>query len=224
MPGLAEEYRGTIRALLAAYTEWTEPVIAQIQARVPRGERQTERAYAAACRASAFDVLRYLLPAATWTNIGLTLNARSLEHLITKLLSQPLPEGQALGARLKAEAQHVVPTLLKYADPSAYRAETDAAMDALAAEIAPPRPAMESGGGRGPAASPSIATDPDADAKLVAAILYGHTPLPMADLAGPGAGDGRRRRGSGSWTSIWRGGASTTRRGGRWSASPAPWN
>ena len=139
-PRLADEYRGTIEALLSAYVGWTEPVIAQIKARVPRGERQTERAYAAACRASAFDVLRYLLPAATWTNIGLTLNARSLEHLITKLLSQPLPEGQALGARLKAEAQHVVPTLLKYADPSTYRAETDAAMEALAAELPPPAP------------------------------------------------------------------------------------
>ena len=90
--------------------------------------------------ARTFDVLRYLLPAATWTNLGLTLNARSLEHLISKLLSQPLPEGQALGARLKAEAQHVVPTLLKYAEPSSHRAETGAAMDALAGEISPPRP------------------------------------------------------------------------------------
>ena len=181
-PRLAEEYAGTIRALLAAYSAWTEPVIGQIKARVPRGERQTERAYAAACRASAFDVLRYLLPAATWTNVGLTLNARSLEHLITKLLSQPLPEGQALGTRLKAEAQHVVPTLLKYADLSAYRAETGAA---LAAEVLPnPLPTLGKGRVRASGASgvSLVATDPDADAKLVAAILYGHTNLPMAEL------------------------------------------
>ena len=179
-PRLADEYASTIRALLAAYTDWTDPVVAQIAARVPRREKQTERAYAAACRASAFDTLRYLLPAATGTNIGLTLNARSLEHLITKLLSQPLPEAQELGARLKTEAQHVIPTLLKYADPSPYRAETDAAMDALAPEIAPPAP--NSGGARRERAVSLIATDPDADTMLVAAILYGHSSLPMAEL------------------------------------------
>ncbi|MBV9850494.1 MAG: FAD-dependent thymidylate synthase [Armatimonadetes bacterium] len=208
-PRLAEEYAGTIRALLCAYTEWAEPVIAQIQSRVPRGEKQTERAYAAACRASAFDTLRYLLPAATWTNLGLTLNARSLEHLITKLLSQPLPEGRELGARLKAEAQHVLPTLLKYADPNPYRAETESALDALAAEIASPAlphprplslpgergeeapPAPNSGGAGERRAVSLVATDPDADAMLVAAILYGHAALPMGELLGRARAMGR---------------------------------
>jgi thymidylate synthase ThyX len=180
-PDLAVAYRGTISALLGAYTEWMEPVVSQIAQRVPRREKQTERAYHAACRASAFDTLRYLLPAATWTNIGLTLNARALEHLITKLLSQPLPEGQELGLRLKAEAQHVVPTLLKYADPSPYRAETDTAIRTLASEILAPQAGPFPSLGEGESVS-LIATDPDADAILVAAILYGQTSLPMAEL------------------------------------------
>lgn len=179
-PSLEQEYRGTIQALLAAYTDWMKPTVAKIRARVPRREAQTERAYDAACRASAFDTLRYLLPAATWTNIGLTLNARALEHLITKLLSQPLTEGQELGRRLKAEAQHVVPTLLKYADPSEYRAETEQAMAALAAQLLPPTIGLASDC---PSAGVVLtSTDPDADEKLVAAILYGHTSLPMAEL------------------------------------------
>ena len=177
---LADEYTGTIRALLSAYTDWMEPIVAQIRARVPRREKQTERAYATACRASAFDTLRYLLPAATWTNVGLTLNARSLEHLITKLLSQPLPEGRGLGTRLKAEAQHILPTLLKYADPNVYRAETETAVATLAAEIAP---AARNFGGAGEDRAVSlVATDPGADARLVAAILYGHMALPMTEL------------------------------------------
>ena len=85
---LAAEYRKTVRGLLDAYTGWTEDFVAQVKARTPRGEKQTERGYDAAARATAFDLLRYLLPAATHTNVGLTLNARTLEHLITKLLSQ----------------------------------------------------------------------------------------------------------------------------------------
>jgi len=134
-PRLAGEYSQTIRALLGAYVDWNEDFVARIKARAPRGERQTERAYEAASRATAFDLLRYLLPAATHTNVGLTLNARTLQHLITKLLSQPLEEGRDLGRRIKEEAQHIVPTLLKYADHNPYREETGAAIETLAREV-----------------------------------------------------------------------------------------
>ena len=202
-PVIADEYRGTIRALLDAYTGWTEDFVTQIKARVPRTEKQTERGYDAASRATAFDLLRYLLPTATHTNIGLTLNARSLENLITKLLSQPLEEGRELGARMKAEALHIVPTLLKYAEPSAYRQETGTAIAALAAELlretgkeraGEPRPykITESRGGVPPPSSSLssglasgvslLFADPNADDKLVASILYGSVQLPMDAL------------------------------------------
>ena len=40
---------------------------------------------------------RFLLPAATLTNVGITLNARSMEHAIRKLLSSDLVEEQEIG-------------------------------------------------------------------------------------------------------------------------------
>lgn len=174
-------YRSTIEALLDAYTGWTEDIVDQIKARVPRTEKQTERGYDTACRASAFDVLRYLLPSATFTNIGLTLNARSLENMITKLLSQPLPEGRAIGEAIKREAQHIVPTLLKYADHNPYRDETDAAIDSLARKAAP-TPLKGPGGYNGnftvyvgeAGKAVIVDADPDADDRLIASILYGH--------------------------------------------------
>ena len=177
-PKLAEDYTATVRALLESYTGWTEDFVAQIKARTPRTEKQTERGYDAASRATAFDLLRYLLPTATHTNIGLTLNARSLEHLITKLLSQPLSEGRELGERIKAEAQHIVPTLLKYAHYNAYRAETGEAIAALAREVLhhPEFPMP------GNSSVSLISSDPDADTVLVAAILYGAAQMPMAAL------------------------------------------
>ncbi len=203
-PRLADDYRETIRALLGAYVNWNEDFVAQIKARTPRGEKQTERAYEAASRATAFDLLRYLLPTATHTNVGLTLNARTLEHLITKLLSQPLEEGQALGRRIQEEAQHIVPTLLKYAGHNAYRAETGEAIAALAREVlgeVPPAPNNGGAGegainraptgvsfpappllGAGGASVSLLFSDPDADERLVAAILYGASSLPMAAL------------------------------------------
>ena len=176
---LAEEYRGTVRALLDAYVGWTEDIVAQIKVRTPRTEKQTERGHDAASRATAFDLLRYLLPTATHTNIGLTLNARSLENLITKLLSQPLEEGRELGARLKEEAQHIVPTLLKYAERNAYREETSEAIAALASEVLPLFPPNR---GTGASCVSLIFSDPDAEDKLVAAILYGSVQMPMNAL------------------------------------------
>ena len=178
-PALLAEYQGTIAALLDAYTGWTEDFVRQIKERTPKTEKQTERGYEAASRATAFDLLRALLPAATHTNIGLTLNARALEHLITKLLSQPLAEGRALGERIKEEAQHVVPTLLKYADPNAYRAETADAINALARELLGVTPEV---GLAGQSSVSLVFADPDADIRLVAAILYGPSGLPMETL------------------------------------------
>lgn len=194
-PRLAEDYRGTIRALLDAYVGWNDDFVAQIKARTPHTEKQTDRGYDAASRATAFDMLRYLLPTATHTNIGLTLNARTLEHLITKLLSQPLAEGRELGERIKEEAQHIVPTLLKYADHNAYRTETSQAIAELAREVltedqrvGEPNP-YHLHPRRDEGTPPSVISgvslllsEPDADEKLVASILYGATQMPMAAL------------------------------------------
>ena len=179
---LSEVYAGAVHGLLTAYTGWTDDFVAQIKARTPRGEKQGERAYEAASRATAFDLLRYLLPAATHTNIGLTLNARALEHLIVKLLSQPLEEGQALGAQMKAEAQHVVPTLLKYADYNSYRAKTSAAMEELAQEMLGDLPAPTAVQTERGAGVSLVFSEPDADNRLVAAILYGASQLSMEML------------------------------------------
>jgi thymidylate synthase ThyX len=117
----AGAYREIIAALMDAYAGWMEPVYKQVRERTPQTEKQTPRAYEAALRATTCDTLRYLLPAATHTNIGITINARALESMISKLLSQPLAEGREIGAQIKQEAMHVAPTLLKYADPSEYR-------------------------------------------------------------------------------------------------------
>jgi len=182
-PALAAVYQNAVSALLSAYTGWTEDFVAQIKALAPRTSKQTERGHETASRATAFDTLRYLLPAATHTNIGLTLNARALEHLITKLLSQPLEEGQELGMRLKAEAQHIVPTLLKYADRSDYRADTPPDIAQLVCALLP-APARAGEQGKGAEAPPVtlISIDPHAEETLVASILYDHASLPMTDL------------------------------------------
>ncbi len=120
---VADVYEDAVKSLMDAYSSWMPIFVDEIKKRTTKTEKQTERGYNAACKSTACDILRYLLPTATHTNIGVTVNARSLENMITKLLSQPLVEGQELGVAIKCEATPLVPTLLKYADSNAYRTE-----------------------------------------------------------------------------------------------------
>ena len=169
-------YDGTCAFLLHTYTRLMDHVTAAIRAETPREERQTERAHEAACRAKACDILRYVLPAATLTNIGMTINGRALEHLITKLLSHSLTEAREVGARMKAETREVIPTLIKYADSSAYLTDTGDAMEALAGRLL---------AGVTPAEAPVVSLvryPEDAEDRLIAALLYGYAVQPLAQI------------------------------------------
>jgi thymidylate synthase ThyX len=162
-------YRDTVRFLFTTYTTLLPQVIAAIKAVWPRPPAQTEPGYHTACRAKAFDLLRYLLPAGTLTNLGMTINGRAMEHLLTKMLSHPLTEIQRLGAMLKEEALQVMPTLLKYAQPNAYMAETEVAMRCLAGELLGQQAPKDT--------TPVnlIQAPEDAETQLVAAILFGYS-------------------------------------------------
>lgn len=169
-------YETTCEFLLETYTRLTERVVEAARSETPRGEKQTERGYEAACRAKTCDILRYVLPAATLTNIGMTVNGRLLEHLITKLLSHPLEESRQVGALLKGEGERIIPTLLKYADRNAYMTETSQALEGLAAEVFSDSPPEE-------APDVSLVRYPDdAEDQLVAAILYGYSAHPFRQV------------------------------------------
>jgi thymidylate synthase ThyX len=169
----AAVYHETIGHLMQTYAELTPAAIDKIKAMVPQREGQTAGAYNSACRAKACDVLRYILPAATFTNIGLTINGRALEHMITKLLSDPLAEARDFGQAIKREAEKVIPTLLKYADHNPYIADTETEIARLArsltSTIAPE--AEDENVVR------LIRYEADADDRLAAAILYPHVDI-----------------------------------------------
>ncbi len=63
---------------------------------------------------------RYVLPLATTTQMGMTVNARSAEYIIKKLASVPLLEAQFLSRQLYDILQPVAPSLIRYTEPSDY--------------------------------------------------------------------------------------------------------
>ena len=111
---LRRVYVGTCDALFAAYEETVDGLLAHLRDVTPRNEREREGAYNLRLRRVATDAARFLLPAATLTNVGVTLNARSMEHAIRKLLSSRLVEEREIGEELKEQGREITPTLIKY--------------------------------------------------------------------------------------------------------------
>lgn len=163
-------YHDTAQALFQAYNALFPDLIEAVKRDWPRRPKQSERGHYTACRAKALDILRYLLPAGTLTNLGITINGRALEHLLTKMLSHPLCEVRQLGEQLKTEAQNVIPTLLKYAEPNAYMATAETTTQHLAETLLDPaneRPDEQ--------AVRLVQAPDNAEDTLVAAILYSHS-------------------------------------------------
>jgi thymidylate synthase ThyX len=70
------------------------------------------------------DSCRFLLPAASLANVGMTANARVIENTIRKMLSHELAEVREIGMKVKEVALGETPTLVKYADAVPYLTET----------------------------------------------------------------------------------------------------
>jgi thymidylate synthase ThyX len=121
---LRDEYIATCRMLFETYAASLEPVKALIAARIPRKEDEKDAAYDRRIRSKYVDVCRFILPAASLANVGMTANGRVLENAIRKWLSSPLAEVREIGETVKGVALGELPTLVKYAEKVEYWVET----------------------------------------------------------------------------------------------------
>ena len=121
---LQEEFMDTVRLLFKTYAESLDPVRNLIFERFPRRENEKDEAWDRRIRSKYVDVCRFILPAASLANVGMTANARVLENMIRKMLSHELAEVREIGARVKEVAKSEAPTLVKYADAVPYLMET----------------------------------------------------------------------------------------------------
>ncbi len=121
-----------------------EPVMSK---KNPQGSL-SDGAYKAVLRALICDRVRYLLPSASLTMVGMTANARNWSLAISKLLSTDDSISQMVGQMIKdslrgpekgdpneALSEYPLPTLLKYADPNSYRINLPNNLSKLANEI-----------------------------------------------------------------------------------------
>ncbi len=169
-------YKETTNFLFDTYTHLTAKIMDYVKNKIPKTEEMTEKMYETACKAKACDIVRYILPTATLTNLGMTINARNLEHAIKKLLSHPLEEMQEIGKELKETALKVTPTLIKYADANSYLMETEKVLHSAAKNFVNEK-IKESQN-----EAILVAYDQDALDRVVTPLLYKYSRLPYQKI------------------------------------------
>ncbi len=169
---LADEYQRVCRLLFQTYAASLDAVRNLVMGAEPRRAEESEEAYDRRIRSRYVDACRFLLPAAALANLGMTINARALEHAIRKMLSHPLAEVRQIGAEIKQTARAETPTLVKYADAVPYLIEARRALSRMAADL----PVSQE-------KDWCILVDYDAqgEAKVLAAALYRFGGMPYAD-------------------------------------------
>ncbi len=172
---LARTYEDAMDYIYDTYVGFHKSMKNFILKKYPLRKNQNEKVYNTAIKSHVCDNIRYLLPTATLTNLGMTANARVLEHAIVKLLSHPLEEAREIGARIKKESLKIIPTLIKRVKVNDYIRETNKSLAFLADKFLGKRPNQ---------AEPVeiVEYDRDAENKLVAGLLYRHAALPYRQI------------------------------------------
>ena len=157
-----ETYVAACRTLFATYHRLLDGTLDHLRSTLPQRENERDAAYGLRIRRLATDACRAILPAATLTNVGLTANARTLEHAISKLMSSGLEEERAVGLEIREQGRSITPTLVKYADHNPYLAELRSVVSTEPPNEPPSNNVNVS----------LIDHDPDPFAKLAAALVY----------------------------------------------------
>ena len=132
---LETPYNETCKALFKAYQESIPKVEGWLKSEKPKQSEESVRAFQRRIMGEVIDNCRFFLPAASLANVGVTMNARSLEYAICKMLSSPLREVQDIGEKLREVGQAEAPTLVKYAACNKYMVSTRQKMSDIAERI-----------------------------------------------------------------------------------------
>ena len=149
------------------------------RARFPKEPGDSDFVYRQPVKAKAFDALRGILPAATLSNVGIYGTGQAYELLLLRMRGHALPEARAYAELMVGELRKVIPSFLTRLDRpdrggewTEYLAAAGRGTAAVAARL------FE---GVEPEDRPTVTLvdfDPDAEDKLLAAMLYPALDLP----------------------------------------------
>ncbi len=186
-PSLNNDFIELNNYLYDIYAGLNDTLFEYLKDTVPTEEGTEERIHHRALEKVAFEDARYALSLATFTNLGLTANARAIEDSLTKLLSSQYPEVRKRAEEIKEEVRFSVPTLVKYANENEYIAGTRAELEELGGSL------NEGDKSGSPAEEPSVnllewtgkdSESPEGTAldQMVRAILFEHSNLSYDEI------------------------------------------
>ncbi|MEQ9619112.1 MAG: FAD-dependent thymidylate synthase [Deltaproteobacteria bacterium] len=120
LPSLKKEYISLNEYQYDIYAELNDKLFAFLKETVPVPDGMEEKTHYRALEKIAFEDARYALNLATFTNLGMTANARAIEDSLTGLLSSKYAEVRQRAQEIKDEVRFSVPTLVKYANENEY--------------------------------------------------------------------------------------------------------
>ena len=175
-------YVQTCNRLFETYSALVPELTTVMEGKFPKDPVVSQGAYNAAIRAKVLDCLRGLLPAATFTNVGVFGNGRFFEHLLQKLQHNHLAEMRELGVKATEELSKLIPSFVRRAREEhrhfqgmqAFRERIHGQLQMLAAEHKVPERLTEG--------VTLIDYDEDDLYKVAAALLFSHTQSPLSDL------------------------------------------
>ena len=173
-PAHKKDYINACESLFTTYASVVDSSLEYLSTIEPQREDERDGAYRLRLRRIATDSCRALLPAATLTNVGVTMNARLMEHAITKLLSSNLAEEQALGEELKVKGREIAPTLVRYAERKDYLVSSRDAQALKAHGLG--------AGKRDDCHVALVQYDRDAERKVAAGLLYQFSGIPYGQV------------------------------------------
>lgn len=171
--GIRDEYVRVLDGLFDAYNELLPRLLEWLKKSFDEKESILEK--------KAFDALRGLLPMATLSQVAFRGNAQAFEYLLTRLLRHGLGEFRWIGRALKLELDKEIPSLLlrleeekslQYQDYLTGRASSvrDVLERDSIGKVSAPAVHAEDG-----VAVRLVEADPDAEEKIVAAIIFPET-------------------------------------------------
>ncbi len=181
---LGTRFVGEMDRMFDTYAELLPRMTDFFKESFPKDENDSDFVYRQAVRAKAFDALRGILPAASLSNVGIYGTGQAYEALLLRMRAHPLPEARTYADLMLGELRKVIPSFLKRVDLadrgvawSDYLGRNREAMDDLAERFFPsvddiadaPRTTL-------------VDFDPDAEVKMVTAMLYAHAHVPERQI------------------------------------------
>jgi thymidylate synthase ThyX len=181
---LGLRYIGDMDRLFDTYAALVPLMAEYYRERTPKDPSDSDFVYRQAIRAKAFDAVRGVLPAASLSNVGIYGTGQGYEALLLRMRASALPEARAYADLMLTELRKVIPSFLKRVDLddrgvawSTYLASTRSAMEDMASRLFPPGEEAED--------APAVRLvdyDPDAETKMVTAMLYPYVHVSEAEV------------------------------------------